>query len=643
VQNTDEWREPFGIPGITIRQFAVQAGFSYVPPWLENVGVHANMKIGDVDGSISVLVDVNDPDQFVLAGSTQKISIIQIMSAISPVTFAAYQALPIDVRTAMNKAVGVAMEDVRINIVPSATSIGGVDFRDEGVTIAGKLVVFGWKASMFLNVDKSDGITGIADMDAINILKVFKVTGAGSDSAPKMHLRISPSEAPDLYISARVEFLALSQELLVKVDKAGMVFILNCALGNILTTNLTFIYKDYQFNASGKINFNLNASIDTVFGKIKLVDIGFNASTTIRAGQDIGFQASIGGKFRFYGKSVTFPTLELLMAPKDFNTLYKGVIKQIGEHADEIFGSVFTTLDEWAKAVKNGTIAFAGVVATVAKDVYHESKEAAALAYKTLNKGAQEAARGISQAYRVSEKEMAKVLKYANYAANEVADALEDVFHLTADGAAQALKYAGYGVNEVGKALKVGYGASADVAAKALKYAGYGVNEVGGALKSAYNASSDVAAKALKYAGYGVHEVGTVLKVAYGASADVAAKALKYAGYGVNEVGGALKSAYHASADVAAQALKYAGYGVNEVGGALKFAYNASADVAVQALKYAGYGVKEVGGFLGSVYGLTGKGLKAALEGAGYAAKEIESFLKSVGEWFEDNLNPTNW
>ena len=69
VQNTDEWREPFGIPGVVIRQFATQVGFTYLAPWVDNVGCHANMKIGDVDGSVSILIDTNDPDQFVLAGT----------------------------------------------------------------------------------------------------------------------------------------------------------------------------------------------------------------------------------------------------------------------------------------------------------------------------------------------------------------------------------------------------------------------------------------------------------------------------------------------------------------------------------------------------------------------------------------------
>ena len=115
-------------------------------------------------------------------------------------TFVGYQALPANTRSAINKVVDVAMEDVKVSIVPTATSIGGVHFRDEGVTIAGNLAVFGWNASMYLNVDTFDGVTAEADMDPINILNILKVTGAGTDPAPKMSLRISTSDVPVAYI-----------------------------------------------------------------------------------------------------------------------------------------------------------------------------------------------------------------------------------------------------------------------------------------------------------------------------------------------------------------------------------------------------------------------------------------------------------
>jgi len=134
LQNTCEWKEPFGIPGITIRQMAVQLGLTYAASWIDNIGIHGVLKVGDIDGAISILVDANDADQFVLAGTVNRITLLEILSAMNPATFVGYQALPDSITGPLEKVVDVRLEYVKLNIVPSACSIGQVHFRDEGIT-----------------------------------------------------------------------------------------------------------------------------------------------------------------------------------------------------------------------------------------------------------------------------------------------------------------------------------------------------------------------------------------------------------------------------------------------------------------------------------------------------------------------------
>ena len=633
-QNTGEWKHPFGIPGIIIRQMSLQLGGTYAAPWIDNVGVHGNMKIGDVDGSMSVLVDANDPDQFVLAGSSDVLTMVQIMSAMSPPTFAAYQALPASVTKVINKVVDVKLEDVKVNIVPSATSIGGVHFRDEGITVSGKLTAWGWSASAFINVDTRDGITVRGDMDPINLYEVFKITGAQANQAPILRTQVAPGSVPQVYISGMVSLLGLTAELEITADSSGLNFSFEANLGSILQNSLVCTYGDGNFAAEGSINFNLNVTIPTRLGDIPLVDIGLNAAAVLRVGAIDGFFMSLNGDFRFYGKTVTLPELKLSIAPKDFHAVFNAVIKQIQDNALDLLGPIFETLEKWAKAVKDGVIRFTGEVAEVALNHYRASKDEAVKAYKTLSRTANEVAKGLRQVYRASAKDVATALKKASYAINDVADALEDAFNLGANQAAKVLKQVGYTANQVAGALKNAFGVTTKMAASALKQAGYTVNQIGGALKSAFSASQTVAADALRYAGYGANEVGGALKSGYRATASSAAQALKVAGYGVNEVGGALKSTYRTSATVAAQALKTVGYGVNEVGGALKTTFRASANDSAQALKQAGYGVNEVGKFAKNVYGLGPDALKNTLKGAGYATHQIEGLFKNLGGEF---------
>ncbi len=592
VQNSNEWKEPFGIPGIIIRQMAVQLGGTYAAPWIDNVGVHGNLKIGDVDGSISVLVDSNDPDQFVLAGSSDRLTMIQIMSFMSPATFIAYQALPTAVRNTMNNVVDVKLEDVKVNIVPSATSIGGVHFRDEGVTIMGKMTAWGWKASTFVNVDTFDGITVRGDMDPINIHNFFKITGAAGDPAPSMRMQVSPHSTPYLYFSAKIYLLGLSREMRIEADHKGLSFLFKERWGNILTNQLTCTYGNGNFEASGSINFNLNLDIPTKWGKIKLVDIGLNAATTIKAGKDHGFYLAANGSFRFYGSTISMPDLRLHIAPNDFQALYNAVVKLIRDEALALFAPVFGTLGEWAQAVEKGVIAFSGEVAHIAKNVYHRSKEEAVRTYKTLKKGANEAANGLKNVYRASSREVAKALKDAHYAVNDVAKAMENAFHL--------------GANET---------------AKILREVGYTAQQVGNALKSAFNMSTK----------------GMAI-------------ALKYAGFGLNEVAKTVKQVFNLSSKALASALKGAGYTANQIGNGLKHVFNLSAQGMAEALKYAGFGVSEVGRFVKDVYNLGPEALNSALKGAGYAAKEIEGFFNSLGGAFanmfkevEKIVNPSKW
>ena len=516
VQNTTEWKEPFGIPGVVIRQMAAQIGFSYTT-LVDNVGIHGNMKIGDVDGSISFLVDTNDADQFVLAGTTDHISIFEIMSAATPTTFLAYQALPDLITDTLEKVIDVSLEDVKVNIVPTACSIGGVHFRDEGFTIAGRLVMWGWAASAYVNVDTFDGITARGDMDPVDLLGgLFKIAGAQGEHHPTMRLRISPSTLPECYVSGRIELLGLSQEVKIVAEDGRLNFQLDTDLGNILHVGLRGSYGDMNFTADGAINFNLNATIPTPFGDIDLVDIGFNANTSLRVGRDHGFYASIGGSFHFWGVNITMPTLTIDVPASTFQDLYDAVISQIMAHGGDMFLSLFGTLGEWANAVKDGLITAGKAVATVAKEVFNATAEAAVEAYKTLEQGAGAIADGLADAYNMVSNDVANIMRGAGFPANEVAGALDNTFSLAGDGAASALRFAGYGLSEVGNGVEDAYNLTSDGVASAMKGAGYAVGEVGGFMKDTGRFSEGAVNDALRGAGYAADEVGDFMGDVFG-------------------------------------------------------------------------------------------------------------------------------
>ena len=542
VVSKGEWKEPFGIPGITIRELALQAGLTYAAPWIDNVGVHGNLKIGDIDGSISVLVDANDPDQFVLAGATEHITIFQVMSCMCVPTFVAYQAIPASVKKVMDKFVNLSLENVKINIAPTAASIGAIDF-EEGITIKGKLNAWGWNASVSLNVDYTEGLNVEGRMDNVRLANVLQITGAQQDPCPMLKLKLSPKEIPDLLVTGNVNLLGLSQELQIKGNENGFTFYFNRSLPTILEAKLNCSFGDGgNLVAGGSILFNLNTTIPTPFGNIPLPNVALDAAASLKAGPKYGFEAVISGTFSFQGKSVTMPTLTLLVSPNDFQALFNAVVRQITTNAEAIFKSVFGTLAEWTNAVKQGVIQYSGEIATVAKNVYGATEQQVMNAYKTLNRGANEIARGLKNVYGYSDRSVAIALKGAGFAINEVGSALRSAYGLSANMAATTLRGAGFAANEVGNFIKSAYGLSEQAAATALKAAGYGINEVGNAIKNAYNLSATGAATALRGAGYAVNETGTFVKDAYGLGADALKSALNGAGFATDQIKGFFQS-----------------------------------------------------------------------------------------------------
>jgi len=479
-----QWREPFGIPGIIIRNLAAQIGFSYAPPWIDNIGFAGDVAIGNIDGSSAILIDINDPDQFVIMLKTAKISILDILVFMAPLAFIAYQAVPSGVRDILNKIIDVSLKDVDINIVPAPTKIGNLVFEQVGVTVKGTADFWGWQSQVNINV-ASDNILADGFMDQINLSDIFKIEGKEGDLNPNMHLQIGTNSIPELYIASKVYLLGITKELQIKADDSGFNFLLEDDYASILTTRLKCSYGNERLQGSGNIEFRLN--LDTgpiyVFGikvcnNISLVDVGMDTSTVLTITSSPSFKMILNGSFTLWGISVSVPAIEINNSPSDFKDILEIIQQEIINNADEIFKSLFSNLLEWANAIANGVIEAGEAVAHVAKLVYGAAAEETINACKTVGQGVKEIAGGLEDAYGFTADVTAEALNGAGYAAQEVGEALEDAYGLGAEGVTSALKGAGYAVDEVGDAIKNVYNLGEDGVENALKYAGYSAGAI---------------------------------------------------------------------------------------------------------------------------------------------------------------------
>ncbi len=130
------------------------------------------------------------------------------------------------------------------------------------------------------------------------------------------------------------------------------------------------------------------------------------------------------------------------------------------------------------------------------------------------------------------------------------------------------------------------------------------VQQAAAVLRSEFNEGASEASQLLSTAGYSAGEVCSVLKSVYALS--------------VQDAANVLKGSLNIGDTAAAQLLSAAGYSLNDVSTALKTVYDDSANDAASVLQ--------------QIPGVTEDAAKDALKLAGYSAKDIEGAFKSVAD-----------
>jgi hypothetical protein len=188
--STNDWN-PFGISGVSVQALSMQLGGTYLAPWIDNVGIATDdVTVGATRSSLALLVDTNDPDQFVFHLAINQTTLLELLSAFTPVTFAAYQGLPRRVRRILDRLVDVDFRDVVIHIVPAPTSIGDLVFDDEGIMVKGWMSPWDWDCQVAMVIDWDDIDLEIS-VEPVSVsvggLEVFALTGMEDAAAPHLH------------------------------------------------------------------------------------------------------------------------------------------------------------------------------------------------------------------------------------------------------------------------------------------------------------------------------------------------------------------------------------------------------------------------------------------------------------------------
>jgi len=605
VEPTDVWVEPFGVSGVEIDQTAIQIGMTYAPcpPCLDNVGFAGGLRIGDVEGDFALLVDINDPDNFIIAGSINEITLIEMFTAICPPAMVAYYALPSATSRALNKVIDVTLRDMNLYIVPTAASIGAIDYA-QGIAFGGKLDLWGWDAMLDVKVDPASGIVAYGELDPLNLLNVIKISGKDDDPKPILDLELSSADQR-FFVSAEASILGASMGVMISAGEKGLLFDFDSKSGGV-TTSLSCEFKGSYFYASGSYKFSLpdmsfKLKIDGInYGTIKLNGASIEASGELTVqSSNPNFKLKIDGKVKWNGTTYNMPTLTIKTKFSKIEKLIDKVGDHIEDKAADIFADLAGTLEEWGDAVADGVIDAGEDVGEIAKDGFNATVDAAIDVYDKLEVGYDTL---VDAGYAAQD--VANGLKRAGQTASQVAQVLDDSFGAQYNTIANLLSNAGFTDNQVADTLKNTYKQSAKAIAKTFKSIGKSTNSISKALKSV-RFNSDTVGDALK--GIGI------------SSSDIT-KTLKSAGFSSNDISKTLKNMGVGRDDIA-KYMKSAGYG---------------ADTIAKGLKHVGYGSKDVAKGLAKGAKFGKKTCKNALKSAGWSNKAANKAIDSIGNFFKN-------
>ena len=592
-----DWTDALGIKKVVLSNVALEFGASFAP-LLPTIGIAGELQVGSFEGAAAVKFDSAVPTRSMIACSFNELELEEVAETFCPPVF---KAIP---QTAWDTFLNVGMEDVDMYIAPQDTAIGDLVF-EAGFRLNGTIVLWGWRGSTKMEIDYSKGVELEAKLDPLSVGNVLTMSGANSNKDPAlMHLEASTAAAL-VHISGAVSLLGIRQSLEIRGSETGFKFKLDQVYGKFMHIHLDCELSGGSFEANGSIDFDLNLTVGplkiggvTVIDRIRLVDVSFDAAASLKVTSSPSFFLSISGEFDAYGATIKFPTLKINASVDDFEDVYKSVVKKIEDEAGDIFEFLFSTPAEWARAIGEGAIEFAGDVANVLKNGFKQTADQCAQIMKDMGRGINEIGRGLKNVYRLSAKSATQIFRKIRASVNDVGDALKTAFRLSSRTCASVMKATGFAVRSVTQALKNAYKLSAQLTADALKHVGFAVKDVGRWVKSFYKSTKEEMARLLRNVKYAARDVANALQSAYKVSGKEAARLLKGVGYATDEVADALSDVYNMTAKEVMQAMKEVGYAAEEVLKGMRKAGKWTEKALKDAGREVGDFFKDVGGFI---------------------------------------------
>ncbi|MEL6536448.1 MAG: hypothetical protein AAFQ98_13610, partial [Bacteroidota bacterium] len=355
------------------------------------------------------------PDPLLLSFYLEEISVATALQIFTP---------DVDTSTLPDAVKDLSAQQVNFYFAESTVTMPDGNLALPGFRFSGILDILGFQAYGSIAVDTQNGLAGSFETSPIHLGNILSITGNSqgvflneADGKP-LPLSILDSEAPDpatvsqtqvvapggpllafqttaspyLVMSLQASFLDLAHvEVEALVTNSSIDFLLDYDISGLVLAGLNFSVSSSGFEMHSYFGMHLEFDVGPVeilgidFGTLH-VDSGFDISLDVSLNLD-QFYMKISGDFDFEGLHLTFPDIELSVAPQsllDLPTLIidwiidktETVFQTLYDEATEIIEEGLEAVEELAEEAETAITDLAEAAEAEAEEIYHEAEEA---------------------------------------------------------------------------------------------------------------------------------------------------------------------------------------------------------------------------------------------------------------------------
>ncbi len=405
------WKEPFGIPGLTIHNFWGEIGVGsegFTLGFGGQIQIEQVMLELAIVGGVIGEVPYVDVFKFSIAvdSPANAITLTSIVRQFTSLDPSWVQLLD-----------SVSFRNFMVAIVlsPSGwTNPATQEIYLPGFYTSGDVTLFGFTIVFDVKVYFTRGIVASGYVDKALVLAdgLFKLTDASGTKGPFGSidtLALTQLDPTKEYIrlSGSLVLLDLSATIDATVKLGGWAFSWK-ATNFIFENEVTCYLKNGAFSASvsGKLGLDIATTSGVVVGGMEIIppiSLSIHLAAGISIAINPGFSFRVSGSFTFGSQTLTIDVGLSITSWNDLSNLLESVL---GVNPSKLFADLVSDARKWATAIGDGVVRFVGDVAKALKDAFGVASDAAA-----------------------------EILRLAGYTMEQAIAALESVWNLAASEA----------------------------------------------------------------------------------------------------------------------------------------------------------------------------------------------------------------